>query len=308
LAIPEILEYEIHKHFQKHTNDSIAHIHQGYNDLEILMGYRDDYIVPDSLQINKRVSDRLNELKDFIVFMPFSLEHAKHALRRVIDEVPPNGPKNQQFKDSVIWETLLEFSENYDIHFVTRDTGFFEKGKPENGLSQILKEELKDKTIHVYFGLSEFLEAFQDKIPSLNTDRLAEMIFEALETPFSTFCKDRNYDPGNLDTYIIQPYLTEDTSKVTIDYELFVNVLQNKEDSPQAEEVQALIKGTTSYNLNSESLDETPTLELVEFYDLEGNRLPGGLITARGEIVIGRKKVYHKIKRPFPFKKNTEKG
>jgi hypothetical protein len=72
-----------------------------------------------------------------------SIEHARAALRRVNEETPPNGSKNQQFKDSAIWEAVLELAANHRVHFVTKDTGFYEGRDLKRGLAKQLSYECR---------------------------------------------------------------------------------------------------------------------------------------------------------------------
>src|SRR5687767_1960869 len=107
----------------------------------MLMGSADDYQVPSEAEFEESAKSRLQELNSLLRRVPFTLEHAKSALKRVNDETPPNGPKNQQFKDSAIWEAVIELSETYPVHFVTEDKGFFEGREIRRGLAQALKAE-----------------------------------------------------------------------------------------------------------------------------------------------------------------------
>jgi len=66
-----------------------------------------------------------------MVRVPFTLEHAKAALEMVDARMPPNGEKNQQFKDSAIWQAVLALSSDYRVHLVTNDRAFLlNRGDP----------------------------------------------------------------------------------------------------------------------------------------------------------------------------------
>lgn len=98
LVLPEVIEEEIRKHTQKTGNEAVKKIHESYRLIEQLMGARDDFIVPSNDQFIARVDLRLSELAQFILKIEFKLNHAKSALRRVLEESPPNSYHNQQFK------------------------------------------------------------------------------------------------------------------------------------------------------------------------------------------------------------------
>lgn len=301
LGFPEVLELELEKHFAKCVSKAISQVKNGYSELEIFMGVRDDYKLPTSNEINNRVKDRLLELEAFIIRMPFSLSNAKNALKRVIYEIPPNGEKNQQFKDSVIWENMLEYSEENDIRLITNDTGFFEGGKPDNGLATELKKEIENKTISIYFDIQDFLDDVKHSIEEIDKDIIADNLYIALEPEFTKFFKEKNIEIGHMEKYSIKTYLTESPSKMAVDYTLVVNILQKYEqESPEFHEVEAHIKGEAALDLDNMKI-EKPQLSCIEIFDHDGNRLPGGLTCMSCTCVIGRKTIFHKFKTKNPF-------
>src|SRR5207253_7590318 len=95
----------------------------------------------DVLELEKAVEERFREMESFLARVSFSLEHAKSALNMVNLELPPNSLKNQQFKDSAIWQSLLELSRAFDVFFVTGDKGFFAGRDPKNGLADNLQSD-----------------------------------------------------------------------------------------------------------------------------------------------------------------------
>jgi hypothetical protein len=68
-------------------------------------------------------------------------DHARGALKRINGASPPNGPKNQQAKDSLLWEACIELSEKHHVSLITRDTAFFLDRDPKKGLARNLASE-----------------------------------------------------------------------------------------------------------------------------------------------------------------------
>lgn len=71
--------------------------------------------------------------------MRFTFDQAQGALRRVLDKVPPNAEKNQQYKDTLIWEAALELSRELEVVLVTSDHGFYSDRDPGKGLAAELR-------------------------------------------------------------------------------------------------------------------------------------------------------------------------
>jgi hypothetical protein len=180
IGMPEVLEEEIKLQLAQTSIEQVQRYEKIIATLDDLGIRQVDEPPYDYNQIKKIPLKRLKELKGFLVRVPFTLKHARNALRKVIDSLPPNSPKNQQFKDSAIWEAILELGINYEVYFVTGDKGFFEDRKPDRGLAQNLLEECsnKDLTIKVIY-LDEFekvLSEIRSQVPKLDESKIQEIL------------------------------------------------------------------------------------------------------------------------------------
>jgi hypothetical protein len=111
IGLPEIIEEELIKHTLKSGLEAVGNINKEFKTIEAIMG-SSHYTVPDKAKLEAVIKERLTDLDDLFIRVPFTLEHAKLALRRVFEGTPPNGLKNQQFKDSAIWEAILTISDS----------------------------------------------------------------------------------------------------------------------------------------------------------------------------------------------------
>ncbi|MGB3508190.1 MAG: PIN domain-containing protein [Microcoleaceae cyanobacterium] len=129
IGLPEIIENEVMKHTIQVGCEAVEQINSNFKKIEIIMGKRSNYEVPDKTEIQKSIESRMKEIEPWVKRVPFTLEHAKSALQRVDEGTPPNKPEGrdkQQFKDSAIWEAILSLlKKNYEVHFITEDKGFF---------------------------------------------------------------------------------------------------------------------------------------------------------------------------------------
>lgn len=93
------------------------------------------------------------------------------AADRVIAGRLPNTEKNQQYKDSLLWEELLSFdSERIDL--ITSDKVFYESQDFRKGLASELKQDLPEtKWIFACQGIAEYL-AEKKWAPVPSDDRL----------------------------------------------------------------------------------------------------------------------------------------
>ena len=295
LVVPEVISLEINKHAMKIGSEAISKIHEGYNILQRLMGKRDDYHVPTLEELKKRGEDRLSELKKLVMPTEFTLKHAKSALLRVIDESPPNRPGNQQFKDSAVWESILEIAQKGEVHFITKDTGFFQDGNREKGFAQNLAEDcqkLKNK-IYIYTDLKYYLTKIWKKLPVIDSKKIGNLINSMILEEIRKKGLDQDYELGDLDKIEILPFYTEKPDILAVNFEF-----SYRAKFRESEAFKALITGNCAFDLGSEAIHEVRVDEM-SLIDPEGYKVRGHAMVW-GDITIGRKNVPYKIKHPIP--------
>jgi hypothetical protein len=150
LGLPEVIELEIKKQALRAARELRNDIAQHTRQLGLLLGtparhILDEEDLPTDEQILGAIQTRISALETMIVRIPFTHEHAKRALKRVLDEIPPNNPKDQQFKDSAIWEAMLELAGERTVTFVSGDRAFFEGRDYKQGLATALEKECKER-------------------------------------------------------------------------------------------------------------------------------------------------------------------
>jgi hypothetical protein len=139
LAIPEVLHVELEKHRADLLSSLISRASASLEDLERMSGIR--RVPPTIGEVEAGVSARLARVLETAVQLEITQEQARYALKRINEGSPPNGPKNQQAKDSLLWEACLELAETRQVYLVTKDGGFCLDKNPENGLARNLASE-----------------------------------------------------------------------------------------------------------------------------------------------------------------------
>jgi hypothetical protein len=185
---------------------------------------------------------------------PFTLEHAKSALRRVNEESPPNGLKNQQFKDSAIWEAVLELAQDHTVYFVTTDKGFFENREPSKGLAGVLKEETAQKgaVVHIYADLSSCLATLRKETPQIDKKKLGEAIDSAIRDSVIPSANSRAFQVGDLIGAKVEAFLTQQVSTLSLSFELTYHLedISGSEGLGRTEAI-VIARGDCAYSLDS---------------------------------------------------------
>ena len=301
LALPEIIEREMQKHTMKLGIDAVQKIDDSYRLIEVLMGRRDDYQVPSQDDFARRVDERLAELSRLVHRVPFTFAHASGALARVLDETPPNRSKDQQFKDSAIWEAILELAESGEVHFVTEDKAFFVDRKPEQGPAANLEEEANGR-VQLFYTLPSYLDQIKQNIPDLDESAVAQRLSDALSESLLELANKKDYRIGSLQSHVFGFYLTERPCFLAVDFELTyaVHDLRLAADQPRVSGTQR-VRGNSGYDIQHNSVEDA-FIERIETLSLDGEPLPRfGLVGLRaGSIELGRRTIPYQLKEALP--------
>lgn len=141
IGIPEVVERELATQVVQAGLEAVGELQKPSRIIEALTG-RAFGPLPTEADLRTAVDARITELSPILVRVPFTLEHARAALDMVVAKLPPNGSQNQQFKDSAIWQAVLDLSSRYNVHFITNDRAFLlDRTDPSGGLAPNLHED-----------------------------------------------------------------------------------------------------------------------------------------------------------------------
>jgi hypothetical protein len=108
IGLPEVIEREVEKQILARMAEAADEITDQFGVIQAVMGARSQFSLPSPDDVRRAIMSRLEELDRLFVRVRFTQEHATRALDRVNAESAPNSKGNQQFKDSAIWEAILE--------------------------------------------------------------------------------------------------------------------------------------------------------------------------------------------------------
>ncbi len=281
LGLPEVVEMEIVKHTVKAGRESVDKINAEASKLSKLTGVVGDYMhllhTEDSLEAAAK--KRLQELDYRIERVPFTFDHARSALVRVMDEAPPNGTKNQQYKDSAIWEAVLELSRERAVHLVTEDKGFFADRNPKKGLAHNLKQEADAVGgITAHPNLRSCLEAFKEDVPPLDPRELAAAADRAVIEDLRKFAADREFELGDLADSSVSTFLTERTNVLAMSFELTHEASFVTPEGGPPVDASLLVTGECSFDMVQKSASDV-RLDQVSLLDQEGDLVAGKAVT-----------------------------
>lgn len=220
IALPELIEDEIVKHTRRLAAESLARMEVASDTLTVIMGAKGRYSAPSKEEIDCRIAARFAEFGDRIRRIPLTLAHARAAARRVNSELPPNGPKNQQFKDSVTWEVMRELAADLAVDLVTEDKGFFDCRDYNAGLATILRTECGADGLHIrlFPGLRAYLNSLQSEVPALNTAGMTQEIHRNLLATFGEWAHRAGVSVNERISQDLFIFVTEQLDRLAVSF------------------------------------------------------------------------------------------
>lgn len=200
IAMPSVVLEEVKKHALVRCRKAVDAMTGNVRILERLGGYTGYFDPPSDDHIKKAVAARLSQLDHLIVGVEYTLEHAQSALRRVIDDEPPNAPKKQQYKDSLIWECALTLLSKAPLYLVTKDKGFFESREPSKGLSRNLLAEVSESPnpFVIHDSLGDCLSVLTKDRPALQVGEFIAPLATEIGFLIRQACDDTRISVGEL--------------------------------------------------------------------------------------------------------------
>jgi hypothetical protein len=209
-----------------HANlDLLQRIHSGRSrpdsDILFALGLPSFARYPVEGEVGQWVDDRLEAMPFDLRRVPFAERHARRALLRVMDETPPNGPKNQQFKDSAIWEAVLEIAESNPVVFVTQDKGFFSNRAPAAGVDPVLatEAELSPHSVFVVSTLTDCLKAMGKSAAAPSMEAISGVLVGALESAARRAASRRDLRVTSHPEFDLEHFPTDDWSGRAVSFQ-----------------------------------------------------------------------------------------
>lgn len=299
IALSEVTKAEAVKGIVKAGIDSVQKIQNAFVTIQTITGFRPDYNLPSPQELEKSADGRLNELSDVLYPVDLSFESMKSALTRVLNESSPNTRK-EQFRDSLLWETVLRLAETFDVHLITEDSDFYQDGGTEKVLAQDLIREIKGKHLKIttYKDISTFLKSVSEKIFPPEPDKLAGGIDEILHATLIEYADNKAFHLESMVSHQIDSYLTEQKDVLAIAFKLNYRITDIQ--LPEGTVLPAgsiVVTGNCSADSISEEISSIQ-LNNIDCFGPNGEAIPiKSTGYARLDVVMGVRNVPYRLRR-----------
>lgn len=257
LGLPEVIEEEIYKQTELAASEAKDKITRYFRDIQAIVGSYSPYELPNQEKIKKSITERFNELEKLLVRVPFTLDHAKSALKRVNQGRSPSSTKRQQFKDCAIWEAALDLGKEYDIYLVSNDGDFY-KDENRKELSPILDNEARESGVFiaVFTGIDACLESLEGNRPNIEAQQLALSIFEAMKEELSRTVSKNNLRLTELFSQTIKAFITENHERLAVKYVIVIGAVNtDTNELNEGAPASVTVEGSCTYNIESQTVE-----------------------------------------------------
>ena len=313
IGLPEIIEEELIRHTVEIGIEAIEAINKNSKAIEIIMGYKPSYEEPDNAKIEAAVKQRLRELDDLIVRIDFTFEHAKSAWRRINEKSQPNGKKNQQIKDSAIWEAILTLLSSHTdtVHFITNDKQFFKNTQIESGelATNLLNDAQKLRgVVHIYKDMASCVKSLQKNVPTLDYSNLISEIDKLINSSLERkiLLAEVGVEIIDVATEIssISAFLTEIKDQLALSFDICYHCTDVQNTDNERKEIVLRTLGICLYQFETKKISYL-TMDSERIYWVE----PSGKTSRRGFVygsanignTGGSKEVKYTFREPVDF-------
>jgi predicted nucleic acid-binding protein len=298
IALPYVIKLETEAHFRESLNKYVDDINKNYRQLLTIFGTLKEIILPNSDQIEDKVQGIFTGLGIEIVEIQFTLESAESSFIKIVNKEPPNGEKNQQFKDGVIWADCLKLLENDDVYLVSNDKGFYkDKDNLDKGLDENLAQEaskFKNK-LNIFPSLVKLLDEIKTKV-IIDEKLLINSFISRFSEQITSLLADNGFEINISEITQKSIYVTENPSVLFIDYSINCSCIDLGEGNKK--EAVLRIHGDGKYNSDENSFEELRCLQMeLQYFLPDGTeKIKRSSFLYASSIFLGHREVTHTVK------------
>jgi len=292
IAVPEVIEGEITKQIINLAKDSSEKIERGFRDLGAILGAHRSYEIPKEEEIREAITKRFEELDQFVVRINFTLDHAKKALNRVNEKIPPSSSKVQQFKDAAIWEAALELGKEFQLFLITQDGDFFED-RERKSLNSVLKKECEELgvSIRIFSDLAILLSYLRDEAPKIDYDKIANSVYCNISNQLKMPVSRNGLRITDIRKPNISAFITENHDVLALDFEIMFDAIdiEGGTTEPKRNPI-IVVEGDAKFQISTDDATESRIHSIETRWETEEGEVlkDRHVFLHAGTIYIGR--------------------
>tara|TARA_R110002073_G_scaffold8027_22_gene44935 strand:- start:24556 stop:25560 length:1005 start_codon:yes stop_codon:yes gene_type:complete len=293
VVVPEVVRLEVELHLEKELKELTSRLREGHRRLLGLVGELKEQVLPTDDELTQIASAAFANAGIEISDFPFSLESARSSFEKTIRSEPPNGPKNQQFKDGVIWADCLTLAMDSPVLFVTQDKAFYKSRDYQKGLADNLATEAQQAThdISIAHDISSILERIGDPI-RIDYSSLHRAYYPTISDGTERLIGSEGYVLAELLSGEHTVFATNNPDIGHVEFSLRYNCVH-----PTLSDGEIVAKGECVIDsVSGELSDFRNRGEEFHFANVEGEQKKRNIVLGISNCVIGHPTVQHSVR------------
>ncbi len=181
IVIPEGTLKEAKFHTARLAAERRRDIEAAADQLQVILGGRPAVGWPGDQAIESAIENHLEAIKDIVSLVPIDVDLARAGLTRLIERRPPSHNK-EEFRDALLWETVLRLARDDRIYFVTEDFDFLVAKESKRALHPDLAAEIGrlGTPFEHHLTLSSLLDALGPDVKQPDRKAVSDTLADAL--------------------------------------------------------------------------------------------------------------------------------
>jgi hypothetical protein len=219
ILLPEAIEGEIEEVIKRRVDEAMAAVVRGRRELQAIAGSVEEWKPPD--RIATAVRDRFDQLGVLLERRPLLHEHTLAAIDRVNRKVSPTSGNREEFRDHLVWQSVLEKArDGGPVVLVTNDGDFFGTANGHD-LAKALADDIAELDVRVVRSLDGCLALLKEEFaPNLNRQHLITALANSIATEVEATAEKGGVRVGGCSATQLSLYATEDPRRVAVLFEL----------------------------------------------------------------------------------------
>jgi hypothetical protein len=296
VALPEVVRREVTLHLATELHDLSRDMKQSYDRILRQVNVLKELVLPSAQELDAIAKATFENTRLDMLDVPLSIESARASFEKCITGEPPSGPKDQQFKDGVVWADCVHLAADNPGLLVTADKGFFRNRNYENGLAANLAAEAQATKcgVTVAHELASVLQQVRTDLP-IDYSRLGRQISPAIWDKIREWVGRQGFVVGDLISGKHRLFATDDPAQAHLEIELSYRCIH-----PDEREGTLVFRGESTYSHVTGAFGEIQQRgEEFHFDDVDGQHKAVRAIYMVGTAVLGHRTVRHEIRAPL---------
>jgi hypothetical protein len=296
ILLPKIVRSEVEERVIAECQVIVGRIDKDLVSFQALTGSKPGLEWPSSEKLSKLIAARFDELSTLLRECQHDPPKMGRALNRVISRVAPSHHK-EQFRDSLIWETVVEISHADDVALITDDSDFY---GPSKDLHPLLAEEirLEKLNLEVFRDIDSYLKSVshEELRPDLNL--ISRLLDDSLRPGVAASVSRWDIVLIEVTKYQITPFATEKPNQLAIRFDMTYSGIKQPAGSVSGDPVSIVVSsGTCMYDLDKSLVRDVHT-PLITALGPDGRELnKAATFYMSGGISIGLPRIPHTVRR-----------